>query len=59
MEETQEERQQQQEFLILVMETCKTGDKTNLAEWWREHFPGYKLSLIGPEVASDEKAIDS
>ena len=55
MEEPSEEMQKQQEFLVLVMEASKTGDKTKLAEWWREHFPGYKLWLIGPDCTGDEQ----
>lgn len=38
----------QQEFLNLVLEAAETGDKTKLAEWWREHFLGYKWWLLGP-----------
>lgn len=38
-----------QEFLNLVLEAAKTDDKSKLAAWWREHFPGYKMWLLGPE----------
>lgn len=42
-------KQKQQEFFDLIIETAKTGDRTELAEWWRKRFPGYKWWLIGPD----------
>ena len=47
----------QQEFLGLVLEAGVTGDKSELTAWWREHFPGYKMWLLGPTfwaVLSDD-----
>ena len=38
----------QREFLNLVIETAETGDKTQLVEWWRRHYPGWKMWLVGP-----------
>lgn len=48
MEKTREEKQRMQEFLDLVVEASETDDKTKLAIWWREHFPGWQWWLIGP-----------
>lgn len=43
-----ERHRKQQKFLDLVLETAETGDKSKLAAWWREHFPGYKWWCFGP-----------
>lgn len=38
----------QQEFLNLIFESAETGDDSKLIAWWREHYPGYKWWLVGP-----------
>ena len=40
---------EKQEFLNLIIEAAKTGDKSELAKWWRKLFPGYKWWLVGPD----------
>lgn len=41
-------RRKQQEFMDLILEAGETGDKSKLAAWWREHFPGWKWWCLGP-----------
>jgi hypothetical protein len=41
--------EEKQKFLGLILEAVDTGDRTKVIEFWREHFPGYKWWLIGPD----------
>lgn len=38
----------QQEFFNLIIEVAKTEDGTRLSEWWRRHYPGWKMWMTGP-----------